>query len=79
VNNLFKVSEYMFYFKLELLAGSGLRFPGMRFVPIKQLEHKQAWCCIGHGISLPGMVEWIPASIHSGIKSVDPSTMTVET
>ncbi len=27
----------------------------------------------------PGMVEWLPPSIHSGIKSVDPATMTVET
>jgi sulfide dehydrogenase [flavocytochrome c] flavoprotein chain len=27
----------------------------------------------------PGMVEWLPPSIHSGIKSVDPATLTVET
>jgi sulfide dehydrogenase [flavocytochrome c] flavoprotein chain len=27
----------------------------------------------------PGMVEWMPPSIHSGIKFVDPATMTVET
>ncbi|HWJ19503.1 MAG TPA: FAD/NAD(P)-binding oxidoreductase, partial [Geobacterales bacterium] len=27
----------------------------------------------------PGMIEWLPPSIHSGIKSVNPATMTVET
>ena len=27
----------------------------------------------------PGMIEWMPLSIHGGIKSVDPATMTVET
>ncbi len=27
----------------------------------------------------PGMIEWLPPSIHGGIKSVDPATMTVET
>jgi NADPH-dependent 2,4-dienoyl-CoA reductase/sulfur reductase-like enzyme len=27
----------------------------------------------------PGAIEWLPPSIHGGIKSVDPATMTVET
>ncbi len=27
----------------------------------------------------PGMIDWLPQSIHGGIKSVDPATMTVET
>ena len=27
----------------------------------------------------PGMIEWLPPSIHGGIKSVDPATMTVDT
>jgi NADPH-dependent 2,4-dienoyl-CoA reductase/sulfur reductase-like enzyme len=27
----------------------------------------------------PGMVEWLPPSIHGGIKTVNPATMTVET
>lgn len=27
----------------------------------------------------PGMVEWMPPSIHAGIRRVDPATMTVET
>ncbi|RTL99554.1 NAD(P)/FAD-dependent oxidoreductase [Ancylobacter aquaticus] len=27
----------------------------------------------------PGMIEWLPPSIHEGVKRVDPSTMSVET
>jgi sulfide dehydrogenase [flavocytochrome c] flavoprotein chain len=27
----------------------------------------------------PGMIEWLPPSIHGGIKSVDPASMTVDT
>lgn len=27
----------------------------------------------------PGMIEWLPPSIHEGVKQVDPSTMSVET
>jgi sulfide dehydrogenase [flavocytochrome c] flavoprotein subunit len=45
----------------------------------KEVFSKQPLFQQGWERHYPGMIEWIPASIHSGIKSVDPSTMTVET
>lgn len=45
----------------------------------KEVFSKQPLFQQGWERHYPGMVEWIPPSIHSGIKSVDPATMTVET
>jgi len=45
----------------------------------KEVFSKQPLFQQGWEKHYPGMVEWLPPSIHSGIKSVDPATMKVET
>lgn len=45
----------------------------------KEMFSKQPLFQQGWERHYPGMVEWLPPSIHSGIKSVDPAKMTVET
>jgi sulfide dehydrogenase [flavocytochrome c] flavoprotein chain len=53
----------------------------MRIVILDEKEAypKQALFEEGWRRHYPGMIEWMPRSIHGGIKSVDPATMTVET
>jgi sulfide dehydrogenase [flavocytochrome c] flavoprotein chain len=53
----------------------------MRIVILDEKEAypKQALFEEGWQRHCPGMIEWMPKSIHGGIKSVDPATMTVET
>lgn len=45
----------------------------------KEKFSKQALFQQGWERHYPGMVEWIPASIHGGIKSVDPATGKIQT
>jgi sulfide dehydrogenase [flavocytochrome c] flavoprotein subunit len=45
----------------------------------KEVFSKQPLFQQGWERHYPGMIEWIPPSIHSGIKAVDPAAMTVET
>ncbi len=45
----------------------------------KEKFSKQALFQEGWQQLYSGMVEWIPASIHGGVKSIDPSTGTIET
>jgi sulfide dehydrogenase [flavocytochrome c] flavoprotein chain len=53
----------------------------MRIVILDEKEAypKQALFEEGWQRHYPGVIEWMPKSIHGGIKSVDPATMTVET
>ena len=55
--------------------------PNSRIVILDAKEEfsKQALFEEGWQRHYPGMIEWLPPSIHGGIKSVNPGTMTVDT
>ncbi len=63
----------------HVLTKSGKSKAHIVILDTKEVFSKQPLFQQGWEKHYPGMVEWLPPSIHSGVKSVDPAKMTVET